>query len=76
VIPKLRGYRIRQKAVLLDNGAVTHELIQVPIADLNAWDATHDAVGYEITQGESNGYDGEEEYAATKEAKKTNVDNI
>jgi len=76
VIPRLRGYRIRQKVVLLDNGAVTHEPIRVPVAELDAWDATHDAVGHVITQGESNDSDGEEEYASTKEAGRTNVDDI
>jgi len=77
VIPRLRGYRIRQKVVVLDNRVVTHELIQVPLAELDAWDATHDAVGHDIvSQVEPNGHGGKEEYAATKEAKKVEVGDI
>lgn len=45
VLPRFRGYRIRQTVVILDNGAQTHELIKVPVEDVAEWDATHDALG-------------------------------
>ncbi|KAK0707894.1 amino acid permease-domain-containing protein [Lasiosphaeris hirsuta] len=45
VIPRLRGYRIRQEVLTLDDGASSHRLIKVPVGELEAWDATHDAVG-------------------------------
>ena len=48
VIPKARGYRIRQGLITLDNGAKTHRLFKVPVAELTAWDATHDALGRDI----------------------------
>ena len=77
VVPKLRGYRIRQQALILDNGAVSHSLIKVPVTELDEWDATHDAVGHVIGERvENNDYDGEEVYAGTKEAKDVDVDNI
>lgn len=45
VIPKLRGYRIRQEILRLEDGAQSHKLVKVPIDKLSEWDATHDAVG-------------------------------
>lgn len=45
VIPKLRGYRIRQEVLRLEDGAQSHKLVKVPVAKLAEWDATHDAVG-------------------------------
>ena len=50
VIPKFRGYRIRQEALILDNGAVSHKLVKVPVDELQQWDDTHDAVGHDILQ--------------------------
>ncbi|KAK3316876.1 amino acid permease-domain-containing protein [Apodospora peruviana] len=45
-IPKLRGYRFRQEVLRVDsNGATSHKLVKVPMAELAEWDATHDAVG-------------------------------
>lgn len=45
VLPKVRGYRIRQGVITLDSGAKTHKLFKVPVAELAAWDASHDALG-------------------------------
>jgi len=53
VIPRVRGYRIRQGLITLDNGAKTHKLFKVPVAELTAWDATHDALGRDINDANS-----------------------
>ena len=46
LIPKVRGYRIRQVVINVDDGAAqTHQLLKVPVEELAEWDATHDAVG-------------------------------
>jgi hypothetical protein len=49
LLPMLKGYRIRQELVNLGDGAQTHQLVKVPVAKLADWDATHDAVGRQIT---------------------------
>ncbi|KAJ4337794.1 hypothetical protein N0V95_008226 [Ascochyta clinopodiicola] len=51
VIPKARGYQIRQGLIALDSGARTHQLIKVPVSELAAWDATHDALGRDLVDG-------------------------
>ncbi|KAK0730147.1 amino acid permease-domain-containing protein [Lasiosphaeris hirsuta] len=46
LMPKLRGYRIRQVVLDVDDGAAqSHKLVKVPVEELAEWDATHDAVG-------------------------------
>ncbi|TEA20262.1 High-affinity methionine permease [Colletotrichum sidae] len=45
VVPKARGYRIRQQVLELADGAQSHELVKVPVAELGDWDAAHDNVG-------------------------------
>ncbi|KAK9770065.1 putative High-affinity methionine permease [Seiridium cardinale] len=45
VVPKFRGYKIRQVVIALENGEQSHKIVQVPNAELAHWDATHDAVG-------------------------------
>ncbi|KAL2145695.1 hypothetical protein VTI28DRAFT_6570 [Corynascus sepedonium] len=45
LIPKFRGYRIRQENIVFEDGAQSHRLIKVPVAEVAEWDATHDAVG-------------------------------
>lgn len=75
-MPKLRGYRIRQEALILDNGAVSHRLVQVPTNKLSQWDATHDVVGHAIGRRvEHDGYDEDIGYAGTKEVKAADVEN-
>jgi hypothetical protein len=49
VIPQWRGYRIRQEALQLDNGANAHKLVKVPVEKLEQWDNTHDPLGRRIT---------------------------
>ena len=49
VIPKWRGYRIRQEVLTLEDGATSHRVIKIPVAELEQWDATHDAVGRVVT---------------------------
>lgn len=50
VVPKARGYRIRQQVLELADGAQNHKLVNVPVADLAAWNATHDHVGRPLQQ--------------------------
>lgn len=77
MVPKFRGYRIRQEALILDNGAVSHRLVKVPVDKLIEWDATHGAVGHTIGQHvENNGYGGDNGYVDTKEVKNVDVANI
>jgi hypothetical protein len=45
ILPRLRGYRIRQATLTLANGAQTHSLVKVPASELAHWDATHHAAG-------------------------------
>ena len=54
VVPKLRGYRIRQEAIRLDDGAQSHRLVKVPVPELVEWDTTHDAVGRLLTENHRN----------------------
>ncbi|WQF89440.1 Putative amino acid/polyamine transporter I [Colletotrichum destructivum] len=49
-VPKLKGYEIRQQVLELADGAQSHKLIKVPIAELAEWDATHDHVGRPLQQ--------------------------
>jgi hypothetical protein len=49
----MRGYRIRQGVITLDNGAKTHKLFKVPVSELDAWDATHDALGRTLGDADS-----------------------
>jgi hypothetical protein len=50
VIPKIRGYRIRQEVLQFENGAQSHKLVKVPVAGLSEWDASHDHVGRSVTR--------------------------
>lgn len=45
LLPKWRGYALRQEVLSLDNGAQTHQLVKVPIEEIEVWDASHDALG-------------------------------
>lgn len=55
IIPKLRGYRLRQEAVEYEGGAQSHRLIKVPVAEVAQWDAAHDAVGRPLHRGSYSG---------------------
>ncbi|KAF6800374.1 high affinity methionine permease [Colletotrichum sojae] len=50
VVPKARGYRIRQQVLELANGAQSHQLIKVPVSELAEWDANHDHVGRSLRE--------------------------
>ncbi|KAL2190552.1 hypothetical protein L209DRAFT_703788 [Thermothelomyces heterothallicus CBS 203.75] len=45
LIPHIKGYRIRQEVLVFEDGAQSHRLVKVPVAEIAEWDATHDAVG-------------------------------
>ncbi|KAK0122744.1 hypothetical protein ONS96_009779 [Cadophora gregata f. sp. sojae] len=45
VLPKRRGYAIRQELIVLETGETTHSLINVPLAKLPEWDSVHDVTG-------------------------------
>ncbi|KAK1993376.1 high-affinity methionine permease [Colletotrichum falcatum] len=44
-VPRLKGYEIRQQILELADGAQSHKLVKVPVAELAGWDATHDQAG-------------------------------
>ncbi|KAL1901117.1 hypothetical protein Sste5346_002184 [Sporothrix stenoceras] len=54
-IPVLRGYRLRQEIVVLDDGAQTNNLVQVPVDELPTWDAEHDKIGRRLSEVGTNG---------------------
>lgn len=45
VLPKWRGYVLRQEFVDLGGGAESHIISKVPQSQVAAWDAEHDATG-------------------------------
>lgn len=45
LIPKWRGYKLRQELINLDGGVQSNQLRKVPNSELAEWDATHDAAG-------------------------------
>lgn len=45
VVPRWKGYRIRQEVMLLENGAQANKLVKVPVEELDRWDRKHDASG-------------------------------
>ncbi|KAF1986069.1 high affinity methionine permease [Aulographum hederae CBS 113979] len=47
-LPKFGKYQIRQTILELDGGAVSHKLVKVSNADIDAWDADHDSSGREV----------------------------
>ena len=49
VIPRWRGYRIRQETVIFEDGANAHKLTQVPIEKVDEWDRNHDPLGRHIS---------------------------
>lgn len=48
VFPRVGNYKIRQLVIVLESGEQTHKVVKVPNAEVERWDATHDAVGREI----------------------------
>ncbi|KAI1195208.1 high-affinity methionine permease [Nemania serpens] len=46
VIPKFGGYQLRPEVLHVDDhGAVTHQLVKVPLDEVEAWDREHDEAG-------------------------------
>ncbi|KAL1623927.1 hypothetical protein SLS56_008051 [Neofusicoccum ribis] len=45
LLPRLGSYAMRQRVLQLPDGAITHQLVKVPNAELEQWDAEHDALG-------------------------------
>jgi hypothetical protein len=53
VLPKYRGYAIRQEVLILDGGEATHKLVNVPTEQLPEWDRRHDISGRLIATSSS-----------------------
>ena len=45
LIPKWKGYKLRQEQLSLDGGVQSNRLKKVPNDEVAEWDATHDAAG-------------------------------
>ncbi|KAB8238835.1 amino acid permease-domain-containing protein [Aspergillus alliaceus] len=45
VIPKYKGYEWRQTVLEFGDGSVAHNLVKVPVAELEQWNEEHDAAG-------------------------------
>lgn len=45
LIPKWKGYKLRQELIHLDGGVQSNRLRKIPHSELAEWDATHDATG-------------------------------
>ncbi|KAH7008996.1 high-affinity methionine permease [Ilyonectria destructans] len=45
LLPKWKGYKLRQELVILDDGVQSNQLRKIPLADLAEWDAKHDVAG-------------------------------
>ncbi len=58
ILPKIGGYRIRQELLVLENGAQSHRVVKVSLAELAQWDASHDAIGRSLTNAPVDSGDG------------------
>lgn len=67
VIPRWKGYRIRQEVLVLENGARANKLVKVPVEELGVWDRSHDATGHKISGGERSDSDGTDRYRYSEE---------
>ena len=45
-LPKWKGYKLRPEIIEIGDGAQAHKIVRVPNAQLEEWDATHDASGH------------------------------
>ncbi|RSL57498.1 hypothetical protein CEP54_008282 [Fusarium duplospermum] len=48
LLPKWKGYELRQELVSFEDGAQSNQLRKIPNAELAEWDAAHDAAGRRI----------------------------
>ncbi|RDB26216.1 High-affinity methionine permease [Hypsizygus marmoreus] len=53
ILPKVKGYEIRQLTEKLEDGAQANKLVKVPLAEVAEWDATHDEHGEVIERKSS-----------------------
>lgn len=60
MLPKHRGYAIRQELIVLETGETTHNLVNVPLEKIPEWDSVHDVTGkkYATSSGRSFDEDG------------------
>ncbi|EME46989.1 hypothetical protein DOTSEDRAFT_94957, partial [Dothistroma septosporum NZE10] len=49
VLPKVKGYKLRQELIELGDGAQTHVLRKIPREEVKEWDRVHDANGHRLT---------------------------
>lgn len=54
LLPRWRSYAIRRRVATWPDGAVGHELVRVPLAELADWDEAHDPAGRSL-RSESTG---------------------
>ncbi|GAM36374.1 hypothetical protein TCE0_018f05416 [Talaromyces pinophilus] len=45
VLPRVKGYELRQTVIEYENKSVVHHLVKVPKAEIARWDEEHDAEG-------------------------------
>lgn len=45
VLPRVKGYELRQTVIEYENKSVVHHLVKVPKAEIVRWDEEHDAEG-------------------------------
>ncbi|KAH8699188.1 amino acid permease-domain-containing protein [Talaromyces proteolyticus] len=46
LLPKWKGYELRQTVLEFENGSISHKLVKVPNEELARWDEEHDAIGH------------------------------
>ncbi|EAL20113.1 hypothetical protein CNBF4390 [Cryptococcus deneoformans B-3501A] len=52
LLPKWKGYKLRQTVITLADGALTHKMVKVKNEDVDAWDVTHDPSGRLLNEDE------------------------
>ena len=52
LLPKWRGYQIRNTVIVLPDGAVSHNIIKVKNDQVEAWDAKQDPSGRSLNEQE------------------------
>ncbi|KAL1412172.1 hypothetical protein Q8F55_003182 [Vanrija albida] len=51
ILPKIGKYQIRQAVVTLDDGSITHKLLNIPNDKIDEWDRKHDPAGHSVDSG-------------------------
>lgn len=52
-LPKWKGYKLRPEIIDIGDGAQAHKIVRVPLAELQEWDAKHDAAGHKREEWEA-----------------------